>query len=73
MADIGLVECNEFLGQLVKLVEVVAGVRDLVRLEPKPAHHLLDGGEVDLLLGLGVCVVESQIAVSARSKSDPVW
>lgn len=73
MADIGLVECDELLGQFIKLIKVVARMRDLVRLKPEPAHHLLNGGKVDLLLSLGVGVVKSQIAVDGQSKSDPVW
>ena len=65
VADVGLVEANQLFGEVVQLLEVVGRVGDLVRGEAEPAHGVFDGGEVDFLLGLGVGVVESEVAVAA--------
>lgn len=58
-ANVGLVQGNQLLGQLVQLLKVVARVGDLVRLETQPAHHVENSREILLLLLLWVGVIVS--------------
>lgn len=63
--SVGQPALDEVDGEVEELLEVVARVGDLVRLIAKPADSLKDFVEVDLLLGLGVRVVEAEVAVAS--------
>ena len=62
MANIGFVALHKSLRKRIQLVEVIAGVSDLERLEAKPLDHLLDGYKVLLLFLLRVRVIVAQVA-----------
>jgi hypothetical protein len=64
VAHVGAILLDQLLGQLVQLVEVVAAVRDLPRLEAQPLDDVEDAGEVLLLLLLRVGVVVAQVALA---------
>jgi hypothetical protein len=68
ITDEGLAPFGQFHGKVVKLLEIVTGVGDLPRLEPKPSYHLQDGVKVNTFFGIRVGIVES---VYAPSKSSP--
>lgn len=57
MADVSPATLNHLDSILVQLLEVVARVRNLPRLKPKPANALKNGREVTTLFGLGVSIV----------------
>jgi hypothetical protein len=64
--DVGLALADELLGPVVELLEVIGRV-ELVRppVEAEPADVALDGLDVVDALGLGVRVVEPEVALSA--------
>jgi hypothetical protein len=55
---------DEQASEVVQLLEVVARVRDLVRLVAEPPHVLENLVEVDLLFRFGVRVVVAEVAVA---------
>ena len=61
---------DQMLGPLVELLEVVAGVDRLARLEAQPANVVDDRVDVFGLLGDGVGVVEAQLAQPAELVGD---
>ena len=67
VVDVGLAGLDQLDGPLVELLEVVGGeVQVLAPVEAEPAHVLLDGVDVLLLLLDGVGVVEAQVAAAAE-------
>ena len=67
VADVGLAGADEGLGELVHLVEQVRGVEEAVApVEAEPAHVLLDGADVVLVLLGGVGVVHAEVALAAE-------
>lgn len=62
MADIRLVPPDEFDSQIKQLVEIVARIRDLPGLVPKPSNDLEDALHVSNILRLRVGIVEPKVA-----------
>ena len=63
VADVGLAVADEGLCELVHAVEQVGGVEESVApVEAEPAHVLLDGADVVLVLLGGVGVVHAEVA-----------
>ena len=61
--------CQPFLDQnhrqLVQFTEMIARMRNLVRLESEPTNRLENLIEVDLLFGFWVRIVETKVAISS--------
>ena len=66
VVDVGLAFGNQQFGPFIELVEVVGGVQHVCRLEAEPAHVGDDRVDVLGFLGLGVGVVEAEIADTAE-------
>mmetsp|Transcript_11136 Transcript_11136/g.36658 ORF Transcript_11136/g.36658 Transcript_11136/m.36658 type:complete len:530 (-) Transcript_11136:70-1659(-) len=71
VAHVGATELDELHRQLVQLLEIVARVRNLPGRPPHPAHNLLDVLDVLRLFGVGVGVVEAQVARAALLRRVP--
>lgn len=63
--SVGQPTLDEVDSEVEQLLEVVARVGDLVRLKSEPSNGLEDLVKVDLLFGLGVRIVEAEVAVPA--------
>ena len=71
VVDVGQALGDQLLRPGVQLLEVVRGVDDAGRLEPEPRDVVLDGVDVLGVLGLGVGVVEPQVAGAAELLRQP--
>jgi hypothetical protein len=65
VANIGAVTLDQLLGVLIETIEVVTGMSLAHRLEAEPIDDIPDSSIVDLVLSLGVGIVETQDALSA--------
>jgi len=68
-ADITLVSVDELHGQVIELVEIIAGVGNLPRLIAKPPHRLQDALKVLAFLRLRVRVVVSKVCLTPMMSS----
>ena len=62
MTDIRLITFDKLDSKLIQLLEVIARVRDLPRLEAQPPHSLQDALEILSLLCLWIGIVVAQVA-----------
>ncbi len=62
VVDVSLSALDELDSKLIKLLEVVARVGDLERLETKPSNGLKNTREVLLFLGFRVGVIVTEVA-----------
>lgn len=70
MADVGLILLDQLDGELVEALKVGGGVSDRTRGESEPLNNLENGGEVSLLLSLGVGVVVAEVADTVVSPGE---
>jgi hypothetical protein len=71
VAHICLITFDKLHRQLIKLIEIIARIRDLPRLVPQPPHHLQNTFEIPRLLCFRVRVVVSQITAPAMVSRIP--
>ena len=64
VTDVSFVPLDEFAGQLIQHVKIIARIGDLPWLEAKPPHSFQDTLEVLGFLGFGVRVVITQVALA---------
>ncbi len=71
VVDIGEPGADQILGPIVKLLEIVGGVIEvLAPVEAEPAHVALDGVDIFLLFLHRVGIVEAQVAAAAEFLGD---
>ena len=71
VVDIGLAGLDQHLGPFVELLEIIRGMKQvLAPVEAEPAHVVLDGVDILLLLLGRIGVVEPQVAAAAELLGD---